>query len=307
MNKLAILGGIGVLGAGAAGTAGVTGTFPFQENGETLVQQVAGTPAEREFPPLLQKQDGQQSRAEQAAAEAENAPEGRDAILFCLTWHDDGTTCLTRKELLARAGEPLTKQRVALSASGRPENVAEIPMRVKLADPVDFKAPEEEVRDCAAFNDMKSKGWGALTSADMVDEQWFMVRCGLYKMAAMADVPASTEFEQGRLSTDDLKAVGEEAWPYLGEKPEGDPGMALRKPASANTLENSDRFWVARYGNMQTLVSEVSHADFNGDGSGDVLVLINASPREKGTAQISYYGLLEKVDGSTTMTEASVY
>jgi hypothetical protein len=297
MGKLGIIGALGTVAVASVGTATYTGVIPLGSDGQEQPAQIGEIEPEKVKPPEKKFElfSGEREPREKLSE--------RDAIQFCLTLKGTGDECVTRKALLEERSKPLMKKRVALRTGD--EQGADIPMKVMMAHPTDYQAPSEEVRSCDTFNNKKQEGWGAITSVDMVDEQWFMARCGLYIMAEKADIFEATSFADGRLATDDLEALPLASWPVLGEAAE-DMTLSLHRPASNVTKQNNDRFWVARYGNMQTLVSEIAHADFDGDGEAEILSLMNARA-VGGTARFSSYFLIEKSDDGVSLAPAETY
>lgn len=278
MNKFGVLGGLAFVGAAIAG-----GYILIQE-GER-VQQSGATEVTTLASDLSRVADGE--------------------IQFCLTWLEEGDQCVTRGELRAMADRPLMKKAPPVKTRlRRPEPKA---MTATLAHPTDMSVAERTVTNCTDFNTLKGEGWGGLTSADMADERWFLARCGLFILAERATVPTYSAFADGRLSEGTIYAIPAKDWPQIGE-PVGDIDLTLTKPTNPKTKRAAERFWTVEYGNMRMLVSEVAHADFNGDGYGDILVLMNGAPRDRGTLRVTRYGLVEKSGtGQVTLREVEIY
>lgn len=231
--------------------------------------------------------------------------ESADGILFCLTWYEAGDTCVTRERLREIAREPLMESQPVLRL-GQIQTKPK-PMKVDLVHPTDMSADPATVTDCATFNRLKSDGWGGLTSRDMARERQFIKRCGLFSMAERATMPSVTYFKDGKMSEVDIKKIPSADWPYIGE-PMDRPSLKVYPGTSARTYKKDDRFHIAEYGIMRTLMSEVSHADFNGDGRADMLVLLSGAPADGGTARVAMYCLVEKdANGNLRMVPAELY
>ncbi len=289
MGKTGIIATVGAVVAAAAGTVTVTTTDILKPVPQTIIEQ----PAEPPLPDLFSYDE----------PDAEETLSAQDQIEFCVHWLEVNAECINRKELLALSDDPLIRRelRLALSTPAAREK----PMQLSLVHPTDISIPARVVLSCDQFNDAKAEDWGPLTSADMVEEQWFIARCGIFKMAALANTHTTSGFENGRMSTNDLQNIDMSRWPYMGEIPE-EMTLSLRRPADAITRRDNDRLWVADYGDMETLVSDIAHADFNNDGSADILVLLGGRLKG-GTANIATYALVEKTDDAVTMTAVELY
>lgn len=213
-----------------------------------------------------------------------------DNIQFCFPSAGGPRQCTTRAVLLSGKGGARVNEMVNQISGEGPEEMV-------LSHPTDFKAAKRKVSDCDDFNAMKQEGWGAVSSADMSDEAFFEQRCGLMKMAEKAALVDGSEFISGRLTSDDFRAVPSSDWPRLGDVQTG-------------TLEEvtpvQDGVWTVYAGDAVTVVTEISHADFTGDGQGDVLVFMLGAPAE-GTARIAKYGLILKGEDSTRLIAPKIY
>ncbi len=209
--------------------------------------------------------------------------EPADLIKFCLPPSESSDReCITRKQLMARADQPMMRKRA---------NGEEVEMSVMMGHPSDFQKPTEKIKDCKGFAKLKKKGWGGVSSVDMMEEEKFTHHCGLYKLAMRAKVEDDSAFTNGALTRENLEDINPASWPMFGEQDNRD---------RAQFTNQSEGIWIVEYGAMIAVLSEISHADFNKDGHGDILGFLLASP-EDGTARFSAYVLIEDVDGVMAM------
>jgi hypothetical protein len=219
-----------------------------------------------------------------AVREWEGDTQPADLIKFCIPALGDETReCVTRKVLLADAEHKMLEQ---ISSGDSRE------MSVSMGHPTDFKKPTEKVTTCHQFARLKRAGWGGVSSVDMADEAHFDARCGIVELAKRAELPEDSGFLTGQLTREHLEALDTADWPNIGEDENKDAVLVTRQ---------GDGVWLSEYGVMFAVLSEIAHADFNKDGHGDLLVFLLASPVD-GTAQISYYALIESYDDQTSMT-----
>ncbi|GAB4530609.1 MAG: hypothetical protein Kow00133_19350 [Amphiplicatus sp.] len=157
---------------------------------------------------------------------------------------------------------------------------------VRLSHPTDIQA-SEMVRTCAAWRARRDAGWYALAAADMRRELVFERACGTLAMLERARAPERTHFRDGALARGDVEAVAGAAPLRIG--PAADD--AVSGPVAVEA--EAPGVWRWSVGGQRARLQEIAHADFNGDGFGDVLVFL-AAVAEGGTASVGVVGLVEK-------------
>lgn len=157
---------------------------------------------------------------------------------------------------------------------------------VRLSHPTDMQAAET-VRNCAAWRARRAEGWYARAAADMRRELVFERACGALAALERAHAPARTHFHGGALARGDVEAVAAAAPLRIGlaadEARSGPVAVEAEAPGA----------WRWSAGGQRVLLQEIAHADFNGDGLGDVLVFLAAAV-EGGTASAGAVGIIEK-------------
>lgn len=180
--------------------------------------------------------------------------------------------CLTSADLKALAEAPLADPNGG-------------PARVTLAHPTDLAAAPQSVESCAQYRPLADAGWGGLSSRDMRREQVFQRACGAIDMLARAEFPTKSFFAGDALSAEDLKSLAPSAIARIA--PDGD-----RLDGESLSIEaDGDGRWIIRVPNEETSIEEIAHADFNGDGLGDVLFAAGqrASGGTLSTAFVGYF------------------
>ncbi|OFX04301.1 MAG: hypothetical protein A3E78_01230 [Alphaproteobacteria bacterium RIFCSPHIGHO2_12_FULL_63_12] len=154
---------------------------------------------------------------------------------------------------------------------------------VNLAAP-DGAGDDAMARTCAEFDALTVKGWYALSGADMRREGYFNRACGALSYLAKAAPAQSTHFAGGKASAEDIRSMAMEEATGFGE---AEPSTAV------NVNEIEDRVWKVEIGQGETMVYEIAHADFTGDGLGEILAYVSVGAAG-GTARTGTIGLLEK-------------
>ncbi|MEO0398896.1 MAG: hypothetical protein AAF224_05670 [Pseudomonadota bacterium] len=173
-----------------------------------------------------------------------------------------------------------------------------------LAHPTDDLAPVAVVRTCAAFRDYREKGWYAFSSREMRREAAFVKSCGALGMLVDSKTPNASLFEGGRLSAADVSAI-------VGQRPVGiTDGVAApatqaaptEKIAAADALAvrgaPANGAWRVTNGGQKAALQEIAHADFTGDGFGDILLFV-AVGVDKATAAAAFLTIVEKTPAAT--------
>ena len=165
---------------------------------------------------------------------------------------------------------------------------------VNLAAPV-TGGDDASVRTCAEFDALSEKGWYALSGADMRREEYFDRACGALAFLVKAKPAQETHFTGGKASLEDIRSMA------MAEA----TGFGEAEPAAAvDVSEMEDRVWKVEIGQGETMIYEIAHADFNGDGLGEILAYVSVGSAG-GTARTGSIGLLEKAsDGGACVFKA---
>ena len=194
------------------------------------------------------------------------------------------------------------------------------PVAMNFSHPTDIDRDPELVNTCNDFRRLNRRGWYAASSREMRREAYFTRACRALIYLSEANTAIATHFDGGRLSSGDIASVASKAdfrfiesplkivsMPNAGEDVSG----ALVKPIKASLTEQSyegvSRVGSGKWGidqeNSKVQLQEMAHADFNGDGVGDVLVFV-AIQAEGGTANVGHIGFLEKTEANGPVTFA---
>lgn len=176
-----------------------------------------------------------------------------------------------------RAQYEAMRDRPVISADGSP-------VRVALAHPTDVSAPAETVSTCAEYDTLVAEGWAAVTGADMRREEYFRRACGALDMLASARPARSSNFTGGKASEEDVRSMAAADAIGFGETEASTP-VAV---AAAG-----EGVWKLTIGQGETIVFEIAHADFTGDGTGEILAYLSVGA-SGGTARSGTIGLIEK-------------
>lgn len=155
--------------------------------------------------------------------------------------------------------------------------------------PIDLNltAPSGEstsVRSCAEYDASTEKGWYARTGVDLRREEYFKRACGALSMLVEAKPAQSTHFSGGKADVADIRSMALQDAIGFGEA----------VPSTfVDVVEIEDRIWKVAIGNGETMVYEIAHADFTGDGRGEILAYVSVGAIG-GTARAGSIGLLEK-------------
>ena len=156
-------------------------------------------------------------------------------------------------------------------------------LNVNLAAP-DTGGEDATAGTCAEFDALTDKGWYALSGADMRREEYFRRACGALSMLAAAKPAQSTHFAGGKADPADIRSMALQESTGFGE---------TEPSASVAVDEIEERVWKVTIGNGETLIYEIAHADFTGDGLGEILAYVSVGAAG-GTARTGTIGLLEK-------------
>lgn len=177
----------------------------------------------------------------------------------------------------ARAQYEAMRDRAVIGAEGAP-------VRVALAHPSDAGAPAETASTCAEYDTLVAEGWAALTGADMRREEYFRRACGALDLLAKARPARTTNFAGGEAALEDVRSMANAEAVGFGE---------TAASAPVEVASAGDGVWRLTIGQGETLVYEIAHADFTGDGAGEILAYVSVGAAG-GTARTGVVGLMEK-------------
>lgn len=181
----------------------------------------------------------------------------------------------------ARAQYEAMRDRAVVAADGSP-------VRVVLAHPSDAAAPAETASSCAEYDSLIAGGYSALSGADMRREEYFRRACGALALLSKAAPARRSYFVDGKAAPEDVRSMASADAIGFGE---------VEPSAPVEISEAGDSVWKIRIGQGETMVYEIAHADFNGDGAGEILAYLTVSA-VGGTARSGAIGLMEKASAS---------
>jgi hypothetical protein len=159
---------------------------------------------------------------------------------------------------------------------------------VSLAPPSGIAAPAETAATCAEYDSLVAEGYSALSSADMRREEYFRRACGALSLLAEAAPARRSNFADGKAAMEDVRSMASADAMGFGET----------EPArNVEVTEVSAGVWKVLIGQGETMVYEIAHADFNGDGGGEILAYLTVGAAG-GTARTGTIGLMEKTTAS---------
>ncbi len=157
-------------------------------------------------------------------------------------------------------------------------------VRLSLAHPADASAPAETVSTCAEYDSLVAEGWVALTGADMRREEYFRRACGALDMLADARPAQSSNFSGGKAAEADVRSLAAAEAIGFGE---------TLPSAPVEVASLGEGVWKLTIGQGETMLYEIAHADFTGDGAGEILAYLSVGAAG-GTARTGAIGLMEK-------------
>lgn len=189
--------------------------------------------------------------------------------------------CVSRADLALWDGRPV------LSPDGEATALS-------LAHPEDALAPVAIVRTCGEFRRLTAEGWYALSSRDMRRQAVFERACGTIAMLRESAPPRSTQFADTGCTQDDMLAVARSTPLLFSETRAAAPAdVAVEKAAAGD--------WRLRGAGEEARILEIAHADFDGDGEGEILAFASlAAPG--GTAALGVLGLIRRADPGAPAT-----
>lgn len=156
-------------------------------------------------------------------------------------------------------------------------------IEVNLVSPSD-DAEASSARTCAEYDSLVANGWYALSNADMRREEYFRRACGALSLLVTAKPARMSHFAGGRAERSDIWSMAREDAIAFGE-------AAPEAPIDVAEIESG--VWKVAIGQGETVVYEIAHADFTGDGVGEILAYVSAGA-PGGTARVGSIGFIEK-------------
>lgn len=138
------------------------------------------------------------------------------------------------------------------------------------------------VRTCAEFDAMTADGNYAQTGADMRREEYFRRACGALAMLVKARPAQSSHFAGGAADIGDVRSMAASA----------DFGFGETAPPE-EIAKAGEGVWRLSSPSAEMTLFEIAHADFTGDGLGEILAYVSLGA-EGGTARAGAIGLMEK-------------
>jgi hypothetical protein len=178
--------------------------------------------------------------------------------------------CLTRAEFEA------LRDRAVIGGDARL-------LTLDLTSPNGAVAPKSAAT-CAEYDSMTRAGWYAASAADMRREEYFRRACGALAMLTKAKPAATSNFANGRANREDVVSMANADALSFGE---------ATPSASVDVVEAQEGVWKITIGAGETMIFEIAHADFTGDGVGEILAYASVGA-VGGTARTGTIGLMEK-------------
>lgn len=160
------------------------------------------------------------------------------------------------------------------------------PLAVTLAHPKDDLAPLAIVRTCSDYNGKMDQRWFALSNREMRRQAYFVRACGALDLLLDAQTAKQSSFDDGALSESDLKSLRDGPPFRMAES-------ALTDAVETTVEATSPGVWRLSMTDQSVRLQEIAHADFDGDGVGEILAFI-AIGVNNGTARFAQVGLLKK-------------
>lgn len=184
-------------------------------------------------------------------------------------------------ECYVRAQYEAMRDRAVIAADGSA-------VRVSLASSTNAAAPAETASTCAEYDSLIAEGYGAATSADMRRDAYFRRACGALSLLSKAAPARRTNFAGGKAAIEDVRSMATADALRFGEP---------QPAATVEVTEVSAGVWKLLIGQGETMIYEIAHADFDGDGGGEILAYLTIGAAG-GTARTGTIGLMEKSSAS---------
>jgi hypothetical protein len=146
------------------------------------------------------------------------------------------------------------------------------------------EAAPKAAATCAEYDSMTQAGWYAASAAEMRREEYFRRACGALSLLAKARPAEVSHFADGRASREDVVSMATAEALSFGEPVPSAP---------VEVAQSSEGVWKITIGAGETMIFEIAHADFTGDGVGEILAYASVGA-VGGTARTGTVGLMEK-------------
>lgn len=156
-------------------------------------------------------------------------------------------------------------------------------IEVNLSGPADT-AGGAAVRTCAEYDLRIAEGWYALSNSDMRREEYFKRACGALQLLVKAKPATETYFTNGRAAAADVMSMASSDSFGIGE---------AVSAAAPEVTEVDAGVWKIATPASETMVYEIAHGDFTGDGLGEILAYVSTGVAG-GAARAGSIGLIEK-------------
>lgn len=173
------------------------------------------------------------------------------------------------------------------------------PISVSMSHPTDVEQAREDVRNCAAYNRLKKEDWYAGSTREIRREAYFERACGILDYLRKAKAPRESFFENGRCSKEDMISMADGPPFKIIGGPDDVAAVAI-DVASEDLVSESiivneaeQGIWQMSSTGQAVRVHEIAHADFDGDGVGDILAHVFIGI-EDATASAGLVGYLVK-------------
>ncbi len=167
---------------------------------------------------------------------------------------------------------------------------------VQMTSPPEAPQAFDNCRTCSDYNRMRRLGWFALTGRDQRREEFFGRACAMLDFLNKAADSQETYFAQSRLVSQDIEKIPTKsliqfsAWPNA-ESGDFSPEEQINRTNSEAPDENGN--WVVKLDEQWLIIQPLAHADFDGDGIGDMLVFMRTQ-LDDASAFASSVGYLSK-------------
>ena len=167
-------------------------------------------------------------------------------------------------------------------------NDAGAPVTMNMSHPTDFNRDMKVARNCADYRKMSKDEWYAASSREMRRERYFERACGVLTYLMAAEEATVSHFKDGRIKENDILSFSSGPPVKITSGSESEGG-------EVTVDQIGDGVWRLSAIGQQARVREIAHADFNGDGVGDMLVFVAINVVD-GTASAGSVGYLEKTE-----------
>ncbi len=209
------------------------------------------------------------------AEEASAAPDAEVCLKTPLAFFEGADAgCMGKRRIGEWAGAQVLDNRGA-------------PVELRMSHPEDYLREPEIVRTCKEYNERVDEAWYAGSTREMRREAYFQRACEFLSYIGKAGPAETTHFANGAPTYADLVSLSD------GPPFQFGPQEEAERTSDLDISELVDGVWVMASSFQKARLQELAHADFNGDGVGDILAHV-AIAVEDATASVGMVGYLEK-------------